>query len=219
MPICYITIGNVGEKKSTWARQKVKQDFDTLIVSKDAIREMIYGEYGYKYEIERVVSGIALHSITTILLDNKNVIIDETNLSSNKRRTLITNIKTLLSVNEGAPARFVYVHFGSTTEGLERRIKDPRNMTAAKWTEVWKGLHSLYEPPTYDEGVDEIIDMCPRQTLTDKMRKYCSENNLPFVMPENCMCPFCRQSFLHLVGNDSTKYITSCPICNRSFLE
>jgi len=188
-------------------------------VSKDELRELVYGEYGFKDALELVVGEIALHSIATILLHDKNVIIDETNLSSDKRKKLITNIKTLLSINKGTPTRFVYVHFGSTTEGLERRIKDPRNMTAAKWTEVWKGLHSLYEAPTYDEGVDEIIDMRPRQTMTDKMRKHCSENNLPFVMPDNYMCPFCRQSFLHLIGNDSTKYITSCPICSRSFLE
>jgi hypothetical protein len=219
MPICYITIGNVGEMKSTWARQKVKQDFDTLIVSKDALREMVFGEYGFKHAIEPVIRNIAIHAIVAPLLMNINVIVDETNLSKEKRIKLIKDIKAFVEINKGGQVRFVYIHFGSTTEGLERRINDPRNLTAAKWTEVWKGLHSLYEAPTHDEGVDEIIDMRPRQTLTDKMRKHCSENNLPFVMPENYMCPFCRQSFLHLVGNDSTKYITSCPICNRSFLE
>jgi hydrogenase maturation factor len=218
MAICYITIGNIGELKSTWARERAYREFDTLIVSRDAIREMVFGQYGYKNAIEPIIKEMALTSAVVALKHENNVIIDETNVTRRKRIELINDINILLTENDCPKARFVYVHFGSSLDGLAKRQADPRNMTADKWAEVWKDLNSIYELPSYDEGVDEIVDMRPKKTLVDVMRKYAVENNLPFVMPDTFMCPSCRQSFHHLVDMKNPKHITSCPICNYSFL-
>jgi predicted kinase len=219
MPTCYFTIGNIGEKKSTWAREKVFKEFSTVIISRDSLREMVFGQYGFKNEIEPVIREMSHCNAVIALRQGLDVIMDETYMSRKKRTESIVAIKKLLVENNYTDTvRFVYVYFGSTKEGLARRQADPRNIKPEKWTEIWEGLNSIHEPPTHDEGVHEIVDMRPAQTMLDKMRLYCAENNLPFVMPDNYMCPSCRQSFRHLVRNDETRYITSCPICKHSFL-
>lgn len=220
MPICYLTIGNVGEGKTTWAREKVFKEFSTVIVSRDSLREMVFGQYGYKNEIEPTIRDMAHCNAAIALRNDLNVILDETHLSRKKRMGTIDEIKKLLKENNyDKPVRFVYVYFGSTQEGLARRQTEPRNVPVDRWEKVWNDLDAAHESPSLEEGVDEIDDKRPKHTMLDKMKAYCAAKKLPFVMPETFVCPSCRQSFRHLVGRDETIYITSCPICKRSFLD
>jgi len=219
MPICYMTIGNVGEGKSTWARDKAYKDFTTLIISRDSLREMVFGQYGFKNEVEPLVRDMSFCNAAIALRQDYDVILDETFLSRDKRIEAMTRINVLLTENNYlGNVRFVYIFFGSSKNGLEKRMKDPRNVPPERWIEIWTMLDGIFEKPSYDEGVNEIVDMRKREDVIDELKKYAKKNKLPFVMPETYMCPSCNQSFRHLVGNEDSMYITSCPICNYSFL-
>jgi predicted kinase len=222
MPSVTLTIANVGAGKSTWARAQAKEKFDTVIINKDAIREMLFGEYGFKNEIEPLVNSIAITAAINALRLNLNVIFDETNLTKEKRIRIIKVIR-----NELPGTRIIYACFPMGREGLERRKKDPRTFTSDHWERVWNNLQSIYEEPSFNEGVDEIIHCTGGLkeekyffTVYDRQKSLCISKNFPFVLPEGCTCPSCRRDFSsaieHIAG---TIYVSSCPYCSRSFLD
>lgn len=222
MPSVTLTIANVGAGKSTWARAQAKEKFDTVIVNEDKIRDTLYGEYGFKEAIEPVVKRIALTSIIIALQSNLNVIYDETNVTRKKRVEIINSIKETLP-----NTRIIYACFPMGREGLERRKKDPRTFTSDHWERVWNNLQSIYEEPSFNEGVDEIIQCSGGLeeekyffTVYDRQKSLCISKGFPFVLPENCTCPSCRREFSSVIEHIAGSiYVSSCPYCCRSFLD
>jgi predicted kinase len=159
--IAYITVGLIGAGKSFWAREKVLQDqkngIKTLIVNGDAVREMIYGKYEFKEEMEPIVNSLLMRDIETITTAGCNIIIDEMlmTLTASKRKSLIRLLK-YHGVN-----KIVTVTFDSSIEKLQRRItNDNRGYDAARWQRVYDECIAFYDPfIADDEGHDFVIEV------------------------------------------------------------
>lgn len=140
-----MSIGNVGDGKSTWAKKYVKEHPGTVIVSKDNVREMLLGEYKYKYDkaYEPLVYETSYACAAFALASGFDVILDETNINVKQRTKHIGDINRAFM----RPFLIHYVLFARSREGLVRRIKENRGCTAETWTEVWNNFNALYEAP------------------------------------------------------------------------
>lgn len=80
--IFYILKGLPASGKSTWAKNKAKKEFNTVIINRDKIREMLKGEYKlfpFGSKMEQVVTHIEEISIHAAMGHRYNIIIDATN--------------------------------------------------------------------------------------------------------------------------------------------
>ena len=97
-PIIMILIGISASGKSSWATSYVHSHNDTVIISRDSIRTMLWGKYNSSYydhprlnEREQSVTTFELNLIQFSLDQCKSVIIDDTNLLLS---TINTFVKT-----------------------------------------------------------------------------------------------------------------------------
>jgi len=154
MPTLYICAGLIGSGKSTWARNKVREDGQAVVISRDALRTMIYGEYRYDVDQEDFVRELARGFVKTALFYGYDVVVDETNLTEKKRRWWMRLLEPL------SPSAVVAVHCTSTQGNVDRRMADdPRGYSREKWQQVYDGMLKVYEPVTEDEGFDEIVEV------------------------------------------------------------
>lgn len=137
--IC-LMIGIIASGKSTWAKKHV--DSNTFIVSKDNIREMIYGQYDYKVTDEHLVDDIAKSCIKTLLEQGSNVIIDEC-WDTMTRGSRIRLIKWLYAQG----AHQVEMVWCSSTQGnVGRQIKS-KGWTQELAEEVYDKMMKEFEHP------------------------------------------------------------------------
>jgi predicted kinase len=142
----YILCGASGSGKSHWARNKAEKDSNVLIVNKDSLRTMLFGSYGYNSEVEKMVQKIANHSLELALMNGYSVIIDETNLTLDKR-------VSWAALAECFHTESVLVEFttDSPDRNIERRMTDSRGVSKDRWREVIEGQCEQYEKPSQDE--------------------------------------------------------------------
>lgn len=152
MPTLYILCGLPGSGKSTWARQQRITNPNTVIVNKDGIRTMLCGSYYYGPDLEPLVKIVAISAVLNAL-PTFDVIVDETNITKEKRRHWLN----LLGEDIADPDSRKIVWFKETERNLEYRMRDPRGISQGKWASVIEGMKTSFEPPTPDEG--EIIEV------------------------------------------------------------
>jgi len=75
-----MTVGIIASGKSTWAKEEVKRDPNTVRVNRDDLRVMM-SNYVYSPENEKIIIATRNHIISTALKSGRNVIIDDTNLN------------------------------------------------------------------------------------------------------------------------------------------
>lgn len=153
MKTMYILCGLPGSGKTTWAKGKIESSTDTIYVNRDDFRNSLFcGKYTFNKNIEPVIKATVEEMVSQALLNDVSVIIDETNLTEEKRRKWIEKG----SLYGG---KQVIVHFTAMDECLENRMRDPRGISREKWESVINGMKETFEPPTEDEG--EIIKVPP----------------------------------------------------------
>jgi predicted kinase len=151
MQSLYILIGFIGSGKSTWAREKVHAEPETVIISKDRIRDMIKAEYIYDEKLEPLVKQIAGNAIRSALNLGHDVIVDETHLTKNQRFTLSEVVR------QNFPGvRIVYVWCPECRNNLDNRMKDPRGYSREKWAGVLREQVQRFEIPMDSEGYDQM---------------------------------------------------------------
>lgn len=153
MTTVYMTIGLLGSGKSTWAKMFVKKHANTKIVSPDAFRAMLNGEYKYLPELDYVISH-ACYETADLLLTGKespqrksyDVIIDCGN-QSHIRRCDWDSLPCDRRIAVVMPQKSDDWH-------VNNRLKKP-HWDEVDWYEIVKAERAAYEPPTEDE-FDEI---------------------------------------------------------------
>ena len=165
--IVHILVGLIGSGKSTWAREKAKED-NTVIINKDAIRQMFKGDYFFHEDYERLVDQMSKICFLKALQKGFNVIIDETNITKKKRAAYVETVKEhYYMIDE--PVEFEIVWFPEERNNVENRMKDPRGYTKEKWEAVFRGMKSAFEEPELEElsigGKLRIIDNCQTKTM------------------------------------------------------
>ncbi len=152
MRTLYLTIGVIGSGKSTWSREAVEDDKNTIIISRDSLREMVYGKYLFIPKMEFLIKEMVLKNIDVAFKNGFDVIVDETNLTMKKRKKLIKNIRK----NTDIEFVYYYIYFPYQTGGVDRRMKDnSRGYTKEKWQEVFDGMIKRIEYPSKEEMAND----------------------------------------------------------------
>ncbi len=148
MRTLYLTIGVIGSGKSTWSRKAIEDNENTIIISRDSLREMIYGKYLFIPKREFLIKEMVLKNIDVAFKNGFDVIIDETNLTSKKRKKFIKNIRE----NTDIEFTYSYIYFPYQSDGVDRRMEDDnRGYTKEKWQEVFNGMVKRIEYPSKEE--------------------------------------------------------------------
>lgn len=148
-----ILIGNIGSGKSTYCKEKVKEEY--IIISKDDLRYSIgAGNYIFNLNYEQSISNCMLeffHSLSQ--LNDIKIIIDETNMDKESR-------KFYLYWGKYYKYTKIAMIFPSLTkeESVKRRLQSNHGNTSKEvWDEVWERKNTIYEEPTKEEGFDIIM--------------------------------------------------------------
>lgn len=155
----YIMIGLIGSGKSSWAKMTAGTDFNTIRVSCDDIRDMIKDRYTFDLQLEPLVRKISTAMIALVLLEGKNVVIDDCHLMIKHRQELCATIK------EVAPeVEIIYVWVQAELDvALRRRLVNLRGRTEFEWRHVMKKMVDVFEPPDCSECgvgvVNKIIEV------------------------------------------------------------
>lgn len=146
----YIPIGLWGSGKTTWAKNFVKENPDTKIVSADGFRLMLNGEYEYLVELDDIIDYCMIDTANNLLDNGYNVIIDVCNLTNERRKTWLAHIRTEWRIAVIFPHKSKEWHLNNRGQCPHRFESDE------KWSEMFDRQIKALEP--VDENMfDEII--------------------------------------------------------------
>ena len=142
-----ILCGMIGSGKTTWARNYIKKNPGTLIISKDDIRRMLHGgEYVYDEALEESIDWTA-NSFWRELEDDYAVILDDCHLSKADRN--IDRWDATETIIVSFPPKDKQWH-------VDGRMLNSYGHSLECWERVYDKMIAVYEPPTEDE-CDELI--------------------------------------------------------------
>jgi len=158
-------VGNIGTGKTTYAREKVKEEC-AIVVSFDAILASLSVNETFDFDLRRydVMKGMFLEGIARwVNIEHGLLIIDNTNISRKTRIRLINEIKKIIKESEEfiklkkEEIKLTAVDFGGgDKKSLERRLLKPRNTSREKWIETHEKFKSSYEMANLDEGFSVV---------------------------------------------------------------
>jgi predicted kinase len=153
-----VMAGLPGNGKSTWVKQFRKLNPYYYIVSRDSIRESIYGTYGFNKKDENLVHQLWMNYIKTLLKSNKNIIVDDTNVVSKNRKKMIKDITRHWGVKKEYKID-CYYFAPNPEENLINRMKDSRNVSKDVWEDVINRMNSQWTTPSEEEGFSEVKEL------------------------------------------------------------
>ena len=153
-PKIYVLIGPPASGKSTWTRKFLESNSDYVVISSDDIIELRAAENGLTYsQAFDKFSGFAVSEMKKqareAFANKKNIIWDQTNMSSKKRKGIIEQAAGYIKIA---------VDFDIPDQEVNRRLKDRAEKTGKHIPEhVMKSMYASYQPPSRAEGFDQII--------------------------------------------------------------
>ncbi len=210
-------VGVIGSGKSHLGKQMAANDPGVMIVSDDAIREMIYGRYCYKPPYERMVDRIVTDVVLNLFSSSCSVYIDKPNITVRERTSMITKIRDRVG-----KIRIEAIYFKPDVACLKRRIDSPRGCSEKLWEQVYNDQLKVIEGPTQEEGFTSISYFeYPHKPITSfytMQAAFCAKNKLPVFAPEE-HCPSCKKPiWVGMVEKTAgTQLVTACPHCHKSF--
>ncbi len=154
-PTIYVLVGPPGSGKSTWIRSNCDSSF--VVISTDDELELIAKSMNSTYnEIHstkyKQAEATAKSKFAKAIKDNKNIVWDQTNMGSKKRRGILSSV----------PGRYrkVAVVFNVEREELDKRLEKRRQETGKHIPKsVVDDMINRYEYPSTQEGFNEIIEV------------------------------------------------------------
>jgi len=161
----FIMCGIPGSGKSTYAR-KLAGETNSIIICRDSLREMIAGTYDlyqqrvfespdkkFSKRIENIVSEMATQCLVVALHNNQTVIIDETNITTNRRCWWLTIAKN--EMGNSIHSTIIWVKT-PIEECIARRTKDPHGCDA-NWPIIINNMNKVWQDPDIEkEGFDDV---------------------------------------------------------------
>lgn len=156
-----VFIGNIGSGKSILARKLAYQG--SVVFNMDAFQQMIAGgEYGaYDVAKKDIYQEAENLTIRKALEAGLSVVVDRTNMDRKRRERFI-------NIGKEFGARIAAYHWGpgnryldggaNLSPNIARRMKNPRGIPKGQWQAVFDAMQRAYEPPSLEEGFDEIIE-------------------------------------------------------------
>jgi len=166
MSTVYINIGFPGSGKSTYSRKFAQENEHTVIINRDAFRTMIKDRYTFDLRYEPFIKDATNKAIQQALKYGLDIIVDETHIKADRRKEIIKVIRDFedsfgLITNEYGRTKIIYHWFNETERCLENRMMEARGYETSKWEMVINGMKENFQPPTDDEGYDELIIINP----------------------------------------------------------
>jgi predicted kinase len=146
----YLTVGNIGTGKSHFAKKAAKEG--AIRICLDDFCESIHGDYVYSSNLVYIYHSTIETLLRKSLEMLKDVVVDQTLMTREKRSKYINIIKEYPGV------KIVCADFGNDPAGvgLKLRLKEPRGISKEQWTQVHENFKDKYEKPELTEGIDEI---------------------------------------------------------------
>lgn len=140
----YIMCGIVGSFKTTKAKSIQAGNTNSVIISRDCLRDMLFTKYVFSEDTEEIVRRMNRSLISTALLNHKDIIIDETNITRAKRMALIT-------IARRAGYKPIIIWCKGDGNNLKNRMKDSRGYDEGRWSKVIEEMKAKFEEPTESE--------------------------------------------------------------------
>ena len=153
----YIMIGLIGSGKSEWARMTAGTDFNTIRVGCDDIRDMIKDRYVYDLQLEPLVRKMSTAIIVQLLLEGKNIVIDDCHLMVKHRQELCALIKGVVP-----EAEIIYVWMQCAKDvALRRRLTNLRGRSEFEWQQVINKHANMFDTSSRvkNEYVTDVIEV------------------------------------------------------------
>jgi tRNA uridine 5-carbamoylmethylation protein Kti12 len=151
----YICCGLPGSGKSTWSKQFVLNNVNTVIVNRDAFRSMFNGKYIYNVSLEPLVKDAAKQTFISCLNKYCNVVIDETNFLNRLRKDWLNIIENHDMGRDNF--NVIAVVFSEMTNNVKNRMNDSRGICHDEWKSVITGMKNNFERVHIEEGFDSIV--------------------------------------------------------------
>ena len=153
-PELVILVGNIGTGKSTVSKGYAIDGY--YIICRDSLRSMLgAGRYIFEKDTEEAIHDSTTNLFIHLLLQRKNIVIDETNMDKRTRKRFISIAKYDYKYKK---ITAVIMPQLSKEDCIVNRMKDTLRGTPLHiWEEVWEKFNKRYQEPTLDEGFDEII--------------------------------------------------------------
>lgn len=204
-PKLIIMCGLSGSGKSTIAKKLAEDMENTVIVSSDAIREEVFGDYE---DIEHNADVFKIYHarIKNALENNHNVIADATNLTMKSRRATLENVKRM------DIERICYI----VPKPFEQCKTDNQNREHSVPDEILDKQIRRFQIPFKEEGFEEIkiYNFHVRADVFSTMREACGfDQKTPYHnkdLGEHC----CQVATLFDSKFDYPKYYTLAAICH-----
>lgn len=148
----YVLTGIPGSGKSTWSAKKAASDPHVIVISRDAIRQMISGNGKYIHDKEVVVKEMTTACALAALSEGFDVIIDECTPRNDGR--------SYWPMALGNKYKYVLVYFPERKRNLDFRMKgDARGFSSDYWAKVIGKITAAYQIPDeeYNAGFSEMI--------------------------------------------------------------
>ena len=148
-----LLVGMIASGKSTYAKNRANAG--AIIINDDAIVTALHGGDYNKYSkslkpLYKAVENQILQTAVTMGLD---VVVDRPNYSRAMRRRYISIAKSI----DAKVSLVVFNKCEPEEHAMRRFASDSRGRPYEEWLEAAMHHDALYEEPSLDEGVDEII--------------------------------------------------------------
>lgn len=228
----YVLIGLPGSGKSIWTEKKIElNDSNNIgVVSRDAIRLMINGNYKYIPEQQQLITKIMSKSAEEILEEGWDLIIDQTNISKKIRKEVTDFLRNFKSDLEIWFIQFNRFEIESLVQ--RRMLGDSRGENEQYHRDVINKMIAKYEPVCTDsEDFNYLLklDHEGKVAMQINNREKNKNNNdfnkerernlnitiAEFIYPRlkafrkyNCGVPSC---FTSKTGNNNFRYQSNIP--------
>ena len=191
-PKLIVLVGIPGSGKTTYAKNYIKQNTNTIHLSSDSIRAELYGEESIQGDPAEVFSLMQKRAVEA-LHNGQNVLYDATNITRKDRSAIIGLCPKFAEIE-------CYIIWAPIETCIERDAA--RDRTVGK--EVIDRMLKRFQAPYYDEGIDKIEIVRPDGFDTFAYSEKCwNDMQIPHDNPHHTVGvqDHCLKAFKYLGGH------------------